>query len=237
MQLFKILRDGQSCNGGTGDWYSPKGKRPGKWMPKINKLIPCKSGYHLCRKEDLIHWLDQEIYESEYKGDIIIQQDKVVVSQARLIKKLKWDDKTARIFAIKCAKRVLKYWEKEFPQDRRPHEAIKKASLFVLDKTSKEALFVAWSAAADAVWSAADARSAARSAADAAARSAARSAAAAAADADAADDDAARSAARSAAWSAAAAADAADVDAAWSAADAAEREWQTKQLIKLLEIK
>ena len=74
MKLYKILReDGSCCNGGKGKWHLPQGDKPGKWMPVIKgDLEPCKNGYHLCRKQDLVHWLGEAIYEAEYDGELVL---------------------------------------------------------------------------------------------------------------------------------------------------------------------
>ena len=108
MRLFKVLApDGSPIWGGTGKWHLPRqcknGKWiPGKWMPKINDVIPCMSGYHLCRRKDVLEWMVDPAWglsglwciecpspilcEAEYRGDIIKTAKKVVVQQARLIR-------------------------------------------------------------------------------------------------------------------------------------------------------
>ncbi len=194
-KLYKVLgKNGIPCNGGIGTWYLPKGKIPGKWMPNIKNIVPCKKGYHLCRGKDLIHWLNEEIYEVEYRGEELFENNKVVVGQVRLLKKVEtWTEKAARLFSVACAKRVLPIFEKEFPDDTRPSDAITAAEDFANRKITEDDLEVA--------------RDAARSAARDAARSVARSAAGAAA------------------W-----------DAAWAAAWDTEREWQNKELMRVLEI-
>ena len=88
----------------------------------------------------------------------------------------------AKTFAIDCAEQCLAEYEKKYPSDTRPRDAIIAARAYLVGSITKEKLDAARSAA----WSAA------RSAAESAAWSAARSAA-----------SAAWSAARSAAWSAA----------------------------------
>jgi len=214
MKYYKFLqKDGEPAYG-TGKWYLPKGKRKGKWMPFIEDIGLCKRGYHACEQKDLIQWTNKELYEVELKGTIIKDDNKVVAQQARLIRRIdSWNDKNARLFVVKCAKRVLPIFEKEYPNDKRPRIVIEKARLFALGEISKEELAVARAAAGDA------AGAAARDAAWAAAWDAARAAAGAAA------RDAAGDAARDAAWAAGDAARAAAWDAAraaaWDAARAA----------------
>ena len=110
----------------------------------------------------------------------------------------------ARLIAADIAERVLPIFEKEYPNDRRPREAIKASRDFALGKIDEEARAAAWAAAGAAAgaaaWAAAGAAAgaAARDAARAAAGAAARAAAGAAAGAAA--RDAAGAAAGAAAW-------------------------------------
>ena len=250
MKYYKVLdKKHRSCNGGCGKW------KPKKWMLEIKEeLEPCSVGYHLCRKKDLVGWLNAEIWIAEGRGKKIVCDDKVVFQQARVIKKLNnWNDKTARLFACDCAEHVLHIFENQYSGDKRPRNAIDMARKYANGKATKKKLAAAWDAAWVAAW---DAARAARDAAWVAAR-AARDAAwvaawVAARDAarDAAWDDAraARAAVWAAAWDDARAARdarAAAWDAAWDAArdarDAraaawdAERKWQTKRLFMYLE--
>ena len=249
MKFWKVLdQDGLAFHGGIGKWSLPSADGPGEWMPWIEHISPCESGYHLCREQDLIHWLGPDIYEAEALGKTITDDNKVVCQSARLLHKLNtWNDKTARLFACDCAWSVLHIFELEFPSDMRPRRAINAAYLYVNNLIDAEEMAAAWAAASnaardtaraavrnvarDAAWAAASnaawaaARAVARDAAWAAASNAARAAARAAA----------RDAAWAAAWDAAwAAAWAAARDAAWAAAWAAARRQQAKRLFAYL---
>ncbi len=174
--LFKVLdKNARSCNGGRGEWHKPRG-RPGKWMPPIEgDLEPCANGYHLCRRDDLLDWLGPTIWLAEYKGDRVNDDDKIVVRQARLIRKLNWDARIARHFAADCAWRSLKFFEKEHPNDKRPREYINVARRFADGKATQEELDAAARAAALTLagWFNSDSITANRAAARAAARGAA----------------------------------------------------------------
>ena len=157
MKLYKTLgRGGVSCNGGGGRWFLPKAGKPGKWMPPIEgKLTPCINGYHLCRFENLLDWLSEEIYEAEGRGDQVECEDKIVFSEARLIRKAKtWNDKTSRLFAADCAEHVLHIYEKSYPNDFRSRNAIRAARDFANGKINQQTLTAAWDAARDAGWAA-----------------------------------------------------------------------------------
>jgi len=235
MMFYKVLNlDGSPCNGGDGKWHLPTKKRdgtwkPGKWMPVLTDLVPCKHGYHLCRENDLLQWLGPLICIAEGRGEQIVCDDKVVFAQARLLSIRKiWDERTARLFAADCAENVLPIWEKEYPDDLRPRKAIIAARAFVDGLITKEELARATSAVC-AAWATNVARAVyATSAAAVEAASAAWAASAARATSAAWAARAAR--ATSAAWAARAVWAARATSAAW----AAEREWQTKRFMEYL---
>jgi hypothetical protein len=181
MKFYKVLgKDSVPCNGGSGKWNLPKNGKPGRWMPKIANIEPCLRGYHLCRADDLIMWLNEELYEAEGRGKSIRHDNsKDVFEQARLIRKIEtWNDKTARLFAADCAEHVLPIFEKKYPDDKRPRLAILAARDFAYGKISAKERDAARAAARAAAWDAA--RAAARDAAGAAAWAAAGAAAGAA---------------------------------------------------------
>jgi len=196
----------------------PKGKRPGKWSTKVDRLEICERGWHYTTLEHLLNWLQAEIYEIETRGAILGGDDKSAAQQIRLVRKCDWNDRTARLFACDCAEHVQGIWRKFSPNDNRPQTAIDTARKFANGEATAEEMAAAGAAARAAAW--------------AAAGDAARAAAFAA-------WDAAWLAAGDAAWAAAwaAAGDAAG-DATWAAAgDAAgdaERKWQIERLMQYL---
>ena len=205
-RLFKVLNeDGSACHGGHGTWHLPESDRPGDWMPIIEgELIPCKNGYHLCREQDLVHWLGEAIFEVEYRGEQVDSGDKIVVREARLLRRCEnWNERTARLFACDCAEHVLHIFEQQYPGHNQPRHAIETSRKYAGGNATKAELAAAGAAARTAAG--AGPRDAAGAAAGAAARAAARAAPRAAAGAGAAARDA-----------------------------AAEREWQTSQLMQLL---
>ena len=152
-RLFKVLNDDGSCyHGGSGIWALPQDGQPGEWMPPVDgDLVPCENGYHLCREQDLLEWLGPAIFEVEYRGDRIDADNKVVVREARLIRRLDtWNDRTARLFACDCAESVLPIIERTDPKETRPREAIEVARLFANGKAGGVELAAARAAAGDA---------------------------------------------------------------------------------------
>ena len=162
-KLFKVLAQQKSCNGGNHAWV------PGEWVKVKGKLIPCRRGIHLCREQDLIEWLNPEIWAAEYRGDeFIVHENKVVVREARILTKYEnWNETTARLIACDFAEKVVH----RCGDDSRPAEAIRVARLYAQGNATKEELAAAKSAAFDAAFDAA--WDAARAAAWCAARDAA----------------------------------------------------------------
>ena len=137
-------------------------------------------------------------------------------------------------YAIFAAEQVISIYEKKYPDDKRPREAIEAAKAYLKNPSDETKKAAAWAAEAAAAWAAeaAAARAAAWAAEAAEARAAAWAAEAAAA-------RAARAAAWAAAWAAEARAARAARAAAWAAEAAAEAEKNMqkrilKQGIKIL---
>jgi len=225
-----IKQDMNSIKGGT-KW------RLKQWKKHKGEINLCQKGFHATRTalQSLDYPYGPRWFIVEAKGEFKEKKDdKFVASEMRLVKELP-TKKIAVEFAIKCAKRCLKNFEKEYPEDKRPREAIEATKNWLKKPTKKNgsaarfAAESAWSAA----WSARSAGSAARSA-----RSAAESAAMSAWSAAMSAAESARSArsagsaarsAGSAAWSARSARSAAE-----SAAMFAEKNWQGRILNKII---
>lgn len=185
MTYYKILNDGKSpCAYFDYTEYLPKNGKPGKWLPKFDKLELCKSGYHVTDAEHLIDWIDgNQLFEVEVKGKALKGDNKTTCQKIRLVRQVEgWNDKNLRFFAFWCAEQVLPIYEEEYPGDNRPRRAIETARRYAEGLATEgelaAACAAAWDAARDAAWAAgAAARAAARaaaSAAGAAARAAAR---------------------------------------------------------------
>ncbi len=225
MTYYKVLGEqGRACNGGKGLWLLPHDGQPGDWMPQISMIVPCESGYHLCRRNDLILWLGPIIYEAEGRGEMLETEDKVVFGEARLLRRLDtWNERSARLFACDVAEHVLRLFEALSPTDQRSLEAIRIVRLFAEGRATKEEVDAAW----DAAWDAAVAAWAAEDVGVAGTAAGAALTAWAGGDAG----DAAGAAAGTVAWTAGAA------EAVGAVAWAAERQWQIERLFEYLEAK
>jgi len=161
-KLFKILKDGRSCNGGEYTWSLPTKDDDGEWTPGEwtepieGDLEACESGYHLADETQLIQWLGKEIYEAEAEG-AFNDGDKWVARRARLIRKIEtWNDRSARLFAVWCARQSLKLIDEPDP---RSVAACDVAERYANGEATAEELAAArdaaWAAAWDAAWDAA----------------------------------------------------------------------------------
>ena len=104
MNYYKILGPyGRPFHGGKGTWHLPKGRRPGRWMPQIKKLVPCHVGYHVLRRSQVIEWLGPEIWVCEIDGEHMSCRDKCVAERARLLYKAGgWDRESQKAIARDC---------------------------------------------------------------------------------------------------------------------------------------
>ena len=192
----------------------------GEWQHYKGKLKMCKAGFHCSKtKYHAFSYVQGAILaEVEVKGKSIKEKDKECWSDMRIIRAWKWQKKDSIALAIFSAELCLDNFEKVYPDDKRPREAIEAAKKY-LDNPTEENRSAAWSAAQSAVWSAAQSAEGAAQSAARSARSAAQSAA----------QSVAQSAAQSAAWSAESAAWSAVASAAQSAQSAQSAAWSAAQ--------
>ena len=124
------------------DWRRPSDQGPGDWMPAYEgALEPWKNSYALCRgAEQLLKYLGPEIYVAEVDGEVIEDENKIHARRARLLARTAWDERSARLFAIECAERVLPLYEKVNPQDDRPRRGLGAARAYVGGKIDRAVL-------------------------------------------------------------------------------------------------
>ena len=126
--LYKLTTaDGSPLHGGSGKWSKPRGSRPGAWRRVTGPLVPCENGLHLVEAKDIIRWADVDavLWEAEAGSERIDHGDKVVVREARLVRKVAvLDARTLRHLACDFAEHVLPIFEAKYPNDDRPRRAI-----------------------------------------------------------------------------------------------------------------
>jgi hypothetical protein len=172
MKLYKTIPKGMISKGKhewkLGEWYEVKGE-----------LELCKNGFHASKLlSDAFSYVSPYwVCEVETGEEVIVGDDKVVARRMRVINKYLWTKKDSVTFAVWFARRCLKNYEKEFPNDRRPREAIIGVERWLRSPTKKNKELVrSAESALSAAWLAARSAESAPSAAWLAARSASRSA-------------------------------------------------------------
>lgn len=152
-KLYKFLRTGLKSQNGGHEW------KIGEWY-KEDKVNICNQGFHASKTPlQALGYVPGEIVALvEVRGQSIIEDDKECWSEMRIVKAWNWEKKDSVALSIFAAEQVLKNYEKKYPNDKRPREAIEAVKKVLADDTEEN-------------------RSAARSAAAWSERSAARSAA------------------------------------------------------------
>ena len=151
--LWKFMRTGLKSESGDHTW------RVGDWYEVEGALSICNNGFHASRGplEALGYVKGEVVAKVEVRGKSEIQSDKECWSEMRVVKAWEWTKEDSVTFSIFASEQVLINYEKVYPNDKRPREAIEAAKKWLKNPTDANA-------------------SAARSAADSAADSAARSA-------------------------------------------------------------
>ena len=156
-----LSADGRSCNGGHSKWslptLQPDGTyKPGRWMRRIANIEPCRRGYHVFERKDILRWINQTLYECEIRGETIDHGDKTVAESCRLLRPVPGcNERTLRLFACRVAEDTLPLYEAEYPDDDRPRRAIETARTYTDGRATRAELAAAGSAADSAADSAA----------------------------------------------------------------------------------
>jgi hypothetical protein len=87
VRAFKFL-DAQGATVMSGSrWPLPSGDEPGPWL-EAAAVRPCHEGVHACTAGDLAYWLDEELWEIELDGGILLTHRKVVARRGRLLRRV-----------------------------------------------------------------------------------------------------------------------------------------------------
>jgi hypothetical protein len=167
--LWKSMKAGMKSGVGDMTW------KVGEWRKHKDKLDMCHSGFHASvRAVDAMQYVNCEILALvEVRGKHLAQDDKQCWSEMRVVRAYEWTKTDSVAMAIYAAELVIGTYEKKYPDDKRPRQAIEAARAW-LENPSEENRSAADAAraaayAAYAAYAAAYAAYAAADAADAAA--------------------------------------------------------------------
>ena len=152
--LWKSMQAGLKSSNGDIEW------KVGKWF-KEDKINICCKGFHA--SENVVHamgYVNCEILAKvEVRGKSIIQNDKQCWSEMKIVKTYDWKKEDSVSLAIYAAELVIDIYEKKYPSDKRPREAIEAAKKWLKEPTEKnrnaaDAAYAANAAAANAAYAA-----------------------------------------------------------------------------------
>jgi hypothetical protein len=130
--LYKFLRTGlKSDNGENRDWVI------GEWREEKGGLGICSRGFHASKTPlQALSYVSGEILAKvEVRGESIIQENQECWSEMRIVKAWHWKKEDSMALAIFAAEQVIDIFEKEYPNNKRPREAIEAAKAYLKEPT------------------------------------------------------------------------------------------------------
>jgi len=88
-------------------WPVPDGGRPGDWVVAQAPLQVCRNGVHACGADDLVDWIDSELWRIELGAPVIESEAGLVAARGRLLSRVaEWDDEAAEALGRACVLRA-----------------------------------------------------------------------------------------------------------------------------------
>ena len=110
----------------------------------------CNSGFHASKtpQQALGYVAGEILAQVEVKGESKKQDDKECWSDMRIVKAYHWKKQDSVALSIFAAELVIKNYEKKYPDDKRPRNAIEAAKRVLADDTeeNRSAESAAWAA-------------------------------------------------------------------------------------------
>ncbi len=140
MIAYKFLRAGGVGPFSGFAWPLPD-TAPGAWVEAGEGLAVCERGIHGCAIDDLVLWLDAELWRVELADVVATGEGKVAARRGRLLERVEaWSEGLALEFASACARRAA---------ERAAHVAVDTARRERLDAMAADAAAYATGAAGD----------------------------------------------------------------------------------------
>lgn len=155
-QLYKFLHKrgrGIYSEHGNHKW------KIGEWYSVSGDVHTCYRGFHGSRTiADALGYVQGNVLAiCEVRGSSSLDDDKEAWESMKIVRAYKWTKADSVALAIYAAEEVLKIYEKLYPNDDRPRNAIEAARKTLVHDTAKnrKAAYAAADAAADAAYAAA----------------------------------------------------------------------------------
>lgn len=101
MTAYKFLSSGRV--GLFSDFRWPPA---GEWVDTGEPVVDCLVGVHALRFEQLLDWIDDELWEIELDGETVEHDGMIVAARGRLVRRVEgWNNTTTWAFADACAVR------------------------------------------------------------------------------------------------------------------------------------
>ncbi len=131
---WKFLRKGMVSVYNNLKWIK------NKWNKVEGKLVMCENGLH-CSKEpcDAFSYIPfgEILAKVECRGKHLKSNDKECWEEQRVVKAYKWTKKDSVALAIFSAELVIDNFERVYPEDKRPREAIEAAKKWLKNPTEE----------------------------------------------------------------------------------------------------
>lgn len=103
MTAYKFLSSGAIGLFSRHAWPAPTAGSPGEWVRIEGEIQPCLNGIHACTREQLVEWLDDELWEIELDGAVLEADGELIAPAGRLLRRHeRWNDDSAREFVAHC---------------------------------------------------------------------------------------------------------------------------------------
>src|SRR5690349_5970158 len=121
--LWKSMKKGMKSEHGSIAW------KVGQWEKHDGVRRLCDAGLHATKDRiDAMGFVNCEVIAKvEVRGKSDIQDDKQVWEEMRIVEAYEWTKEDSVKLAVYTAELVIDIYEKKYPNDKRPREAIEAA--------------------------------------------------------------------------------------------------------------
>ena len=102
MKAYKFLAAGAVGPFSGFVWPAPSAGAQA-WVEVEGALATSERGVHVCRPEELVHWIHEELWEVEFEGETQPGVDSLVARRARLVRRVDaWSEGGGTRFVVAC---------------------------------------------------------------------------------------------------------------------------------------